>query len=69
MAAAYRATMKQWQGCEAIVHQREREKHAEAVARCSSGAGAGKGPLKRDSTISTDVSTAQDGGHKPQELF
>lgn len=69
MQTAYRATMKQWQGCEAIVRQREREKHAEALARCSSGASVGKGPLKRDSTISTDVSTAQEGGHKPLELF
>ena len=56
MQAAYGVTMKEWQGCEAIVRQREREKHAEALARCSSGASVEKGPLKRESTISTDVS-------------
>uniref|UniRef100_A0A8C5FS28 Small G protein signaling modulator 1-like n=1 Tax=Gadus morhua TaxID=8049 RepID=A0A8C5FS28_GADMO len=56
MQTAYGVTMKEWQGCEAIVRQREREKHAEAVARCSSGASVEKGPLKRESTISTDVS-------------
>uniref|UniRef100_A0A8C5CPX1 Small G protein signaling modulator 1-like n=1 Tax=Gadus morhua TaxID=8049 RepID=A0A8C5CPX1_GADMO len=55
MQTAYGVTMKEWQGCEAIVRQREREKHAEAVARCSSGASVEKGPLKRESTISTDV--------------
>ena len=58
MQAAYGVTMKEWRGCEAIVRQREREKHAEALARCSSGAGGEKGPLKRESTISTDVSAA-----------
>uniref|UniRef100_A0A8C5AFN1 Small G protein signaling modulator 1-like n=1 Tax=Gadus morhua TaxID=8049 RepID=A0A8C5AFN1_GADMO len=56
MQTAYGVTMKEWQGCEAIVRQREREKHAEAVARCSSGASVEKGPLKRESTISTDYS-------------
>ncbi|CAL8321821.1 unnamed protein product [Lota lota] len=55
MQTAYGVTMKEWQGCEAIVRQREREKHAEALARCSSGASVEKGPLKRESTISTDV--------------
>lgn len=48
--------MKEWQGCEAIVQQREREKHAEALARCSSGASVERGPVQRDSTISTDAS-------------
>ncbi|KAG7260404.1 hypothetical protein CRUP_038662 [Coryphaenoides rupestris] len=64
MQTAYRANMKQWQGCEAIVHQREREKHTEALARCSSGASAEKGPLKRDSTISTDSSQTSSSGHQ-----
>uniref|UniRef100_A0A667ZQI4 Small G protein signaling modulator 1b n=1 Tax=Myripristis murdjan TaxID=586833 RepID=A0A667ZQI4_9TELE len=45
----------EWQGCEAIVRQREREKHAEALARCSSGASVERGPVQRDSTISTDA--------------
>lgn len=52
----YELTMKEWRGCEAIVRQREREKHAEALARCSSGASVERGPIERDSTISTDAS-------------
>ncbi|XP_040013940.1 small G protein signaling modulator 1 isoform X2 [Xiphias gladius] len=56
MRIMYEQTMKEWQGCEAIVRQREREKHAEALARCSSGASVEKGPVQRDSTISTDSS-------------
>uniref|UniRef100_A0A672ZHI7 Small G protein signaling modulator 1b n=1 Tax=Sphaeramia orbicularis TaxID=375764 RepID=A0A672ZHI7_9TELE len=34
---------------------REREKHAEALARCLSGASLERGPVQRDSTISTDI--------------
>ncbi|XP_042365869.1 small G protein signaling modulator 1 [Plectropomus leopardus] len=56
MKIMYEQTMKEWQGCEAIVRQREREKHAEALARCSSGASVERGPVQRDSTISTDSS-------------
>ncbi|XP_022050326.2 small G protein signaling modulator 1 isoform X1 [Acanthochromis polyacanthus] len=56
MRLVYEQTMKEWQGCEAIVRQREREKHAEALARCSSGASVERGPVQRDSTISTDSS-------------
>ncbi|XP_044000527.1 small G protein signaling modulator 1 isoform X1 [Gambusia affinis] len=56
MRALYEQTMKEWQGCEVIVRQREREKHAEALARCSSGASVERGPIQRDSTISTDSS-------------
>lgn len=53
----YKQNMKEWQGCEAIVRQREREKHAEALARCSSGASVEtRSPVQRDSTISTDSS-------------
>uniref|UniRef100_A0A672FZV6 Small G protein signaling modulator 1b n=1 Tax=Salarias fasciatus TaxID=181472 RepID=A0A672FZV6_SALFA len=55
MRNMYEQTMKEWQGCEAIVRQREREKHAEALARCSSGASVERGPVQRDSTISTDA--------------
>uniref|UniRef100_A0A3Q4G985 Small G protein signaling modulator 1-like n=1 Tax=Neolamprologus brichardi TaxID=32507 RepID=A0A3Q4G985_NEOBR len=55
MRCMYEQTMKEWQGCEAIVRQREREKHAEALARCSSGASVERGPVQRDSTISTDA--------------
>lgn len=56
MRTMYELTMKEWRGCEAIVRQREREKHAEALARCSSGASVERGPIERDSTISTDAS-------------
>ncbi|XP_041826649.1 small G protein signaling modulator 1 isoform X2 [Melanotaenia boesemani] len=56
MRTMYEQTMKEWQGCEVIVRQREREKHAEALARCSSGASVERGPIQRDSTISTDSS-------------
>lgn len=56
MQTMYEQTMKEWRGCEAIVRQREREKHAEALARCSSGASVERGPVERDSTISTDAS-------------
>lgn len=56
MRIMYEQTMKEWRGCEAIVRQREREKHAEAIARCSSGASVERGPVQRDSTISTDAS-------------
>lgn len=52
----YEQTIKEWRGCEAIVRQREQEKHAEALARCSSGASVERGPVERDSTISTDAS-------------
>uniref|UniRef100_A0AAQ5XNE2 Small G protein signaling modulator 1b n=1 Tax=Amphiprion ocellaris TaxID=80972 RepID=A0AAQ5XNE2_AMPOC len=55
MRLVYEQTMKEWQGCEAIVQQRERQKHAEALARCSSGASVERGPVQRDSTISTDT--------------
>lgn len=56
MRARYEQTVSDWRGCEAIVRQREREKHAEALARCSSGVGVERGPVQRDSTISTDAS-------------
>ncbi|XP_068430094.1 small G protein signaling modulator 1 isoform X2 [Clinocottus analis] len=56
MRTMYEQTIKDWQGCEAIVRQRESEKHAEAIARCSSGASVERGPVQRDSTISTDSS-------------
>lgn len=55
MRIMYEQKMKEWQGCEAIVLQREKEKHAEAIARCLS-ASVERGPVQRDSTISTDAS-------------
>ncbi|KAK2819153.1 hypothetical protein Q5P01_024714 [Channa striata] len=56
MHTMYEQIMKEWQGCETIVRQRERQKHAEALARCLSGASVERGPVQRDSTISTDSS-------------
>ncbi|XP_022054260.2 small G protein signaling modulator 1 isoform X2 [Acanthochromis polyacanthus] len=34
----YQQTMREWLGCEEIVRQREKEQHAAALAKCSSGA-------------------------------
>ncbi|XP_046900870.1 small G protein signaling modulator 1 [Hypomesus transpacificus] len=52
--ASYQQTVEEWRGCESIVKQRESEKHAEALARCSSGASAERGVVQRDSTLSAD---------------
>ncbi|XP_037609567.1 small G protein signaling modulator 1 isoform X2 [Sebastes umbrosus] len=69
MRTMYEQTMKEWQGCEAIVRQREGEKHAEAIARCSSGASVERGPVQRDSTISTDssLSSSSDQQNAPSQ--
>lgn len=59
--ACYAQTMSEWLGCEAIVRQRERESHAAALAKCSSGASLDSHlhrMLHRDSTISNEVRTA-----------
>lgn len=56
--ACYAQTMSEWLGCEAIVRQRERESHAAALAKCSSGAsldGHLHRMMHRDSTISNEV--------------
>ncbi|KAM8744309.1 small G protein signaling modulator 1 isoform 1-T2 [Acanthopagrus schlegelii] len=68
MRIMYEQTMKEWQGCEAIVRQREREKHAEAIARCSSGASVERGPVQRDSTISTDSSLSSNSDQQNAQL-
>lgn len=50
--------MSEWLGCEAIVRQRERESHAAALAKCSSGASLDSHlhrMMHRDSTISNEV--------------
>ncbi|XP_072520553.1 small G protein signaling modulator 1 [Salminus brasiliensis] len=57
--ACYEQTMSEWLGCEAIVRQREKEQHAVALAKCSSGASmdsTGQRMLHRDSTISNESS-------------
>lgn len=56
--ACYTQTMAEWLGCEAIVRQRERESHAAALAKCSSGASLDSHlhrMMHRDSTISNEV--------------
>lgn len=56
--ACYAQTMSEWLGCEAIVRQRERESHAAALAKCSSGASLDSHlhrMLHRDSTVSNEV--------------
>uniref|UniRef100_A0A7N8X1C4 Small G protein signaling modulator 1b n=1 Tax=Mastacembelus armatus TaxID=205130 RepID=A0A7N8X1C4_9TELE len=63
----YEQTMKEWQGCEAIVRQREREKHAEALARCLSGASVERGPVQRDATISTDAVDQIEADPRPED--
>uniref|UniRef100_A0A670JN64 Small G protein signaling modulator 1 n=1 Tax=Podarcis muralis TaxID=64176 RepID=A0A670JN64_PODMU len=57
--ACYEQTMAEWLGCEAIVRQREKESHAAALAKCSSGASLDshmEHMMHQDSTISNDVS-------------
>ena len=56
--ACYEQTMSEWLGCEAIVRQREKEQHAVAIAKCSSGASVDStvtGMVHRDSTVSNEV--------------
>uniref|UniRef100_A0A8C1LVG3 Small G protein signaling modulator 1a n=1 Tax=Cyprinus carpio TaxID=7962 RepID=A0A8C1LVG3_CYPCA len=62
MRACYEQTMSEWLGCEAIVKQREKEQHAVAIAKCSSGASIDSTTqriMHRDSTISNEVSVDQ----------
>ncbi|XP_066509859.1 small G protein signaling modulator 1-like isoform X2 [Hoplias malabaricus] len=57
--ASYEQTMSEWLGCEAIVRQKEKEQHAVALAKCSSGASidsSSQRMLHRDSTISNESS-------------
>ncbi|XP_077354471.1 small G protein signaling modulator 1 isoform X1 [Festucalex cinctus] len=59
MRLMYERTMKEWRGCEAIVQQREREKHAEALARCSSGTSVERGPVvEQDSSTDSSLSSS-----------
>uniref|UniRef100_A0A2K5UIZ4 Small G protein signaling modulator 1 n=1 Tax=Macaca fascicularis TaxID=9541 RepID=A0A2K5UIZ4_MACFA len=65
--ACYAQTMAEWLGCEAIVRQRERESHAAALAKCSSGASLDSHlhrMLHRDSTISNESSQSCSSGHQ-----
>ncbi|KAM4616484.1 small G protein signaling modulator 1 [Polymixia lowei] len=57
--ACYEQTMREWLDCEAIVRQREKEQHAAALAKCSSGASVDSTSQKmihRDSTVSNESS-------------
>ncbi|XP_049553767.1 small G protein signaling modulator 1 isoform X2 [Orcinus orca] len=67
MHACYAQTMSEWLGCEAIVRQRERESHAAALAKCSSGASLDSHlhrMMHRDSTISNESSQSCSSGHQ-----
>ncbi|XP_040207397.1 small G protein signaling modulator 1 isoform X1 [Rana temporaria] len=55
----YEQTMAEWLGCEAIVRQREKESHAAALLKCSSGASIDiqiQRMMHRDSTVSNESS-------------
>uniref|UniRef100_A0A8C4HGT9 Small G protein signaling modulator 1a n=1 Tax=Dicentrarchus labrax TaxID=13489 RepID=A0A8C4HGT9_DICLA len=54
----YQQTMREWLGCEEIVRQREKEQHAVALAKCTSGASIDSSSQKmihHDSTVSNEV--------------
>uniref|UniRef100_A0A7N8YCY9 Small G protein signaling modulator 1a n=1 Tax=Mastacembelus armatus TaxID=205130 RepID=A0A7N8YCY9_9TELE len=58
----YQQTMREWLGCEEIVRQREKEQHAAALAKCSSGASMDSSSQKmchHDSTISNESQSSQ----------
>uniref|UniRef100_A0A4W6GBD9 Small G protein signaling modulator 1 n=1 Tax=Lates calcarifer TaxID=8187 RepID=A0A4W6GBD9_LATCA len=59
----YQETMREWLGCEEIVRQREKEQHAAALAKCSSGASIDSSSQKmihHDSTVSNESSQSSD---------
>ncbi|XP_068167465.1 small G protein signaling modulator 1 isoform X2 [Antennarius striatus] len=59
----YQQTMSEWLGCEEIVRQREKEQHAAALAKCSSGASmdsSNQKLLHHDSTVSNESSQSSD---------
>uniref|UniRef100_A0A670JPH8 Small G protein signaling modulator 1 n=1 Tax=Podarcis muralis TaxID=64176 RepID=A0A670JPH8_PODMU len=67
--ACYEQTMAEWLGCEAIVRQREKESHAAALAKCSSGASLDshmEHMMHQDSTISNDVFESVDEVEQPE---
>ncbi|KAM4827036.1 small G protein signaling modulator 1 [Thomomys bottae] len=69
--ACYAQTMSEWLGCEAIVRQRERESHAAALAKCSSGASLDSHlhrMVHRDSTISNESSQSCSSGRQNLRL-
>ncbi|KAJ6656695.1 hypothetical protein lerEdw1_003582 [Lerista edwardsae] len=62
--ACYEQTVAEWLGCEAIVRQREKELHAAALAKCSSGASLDSHLLHRDSTLSSESSQSGSSGRQ-----
>uniref|UniRef100_A0A8C8S9J1 Small G protein signaling modulator 1 n=1 Tax=Pelusios castaneus TaxID=367368 RepID=A0A8C8S9J1_9SAUR len=63
--ACYEQIMAEWLGCEAIVRQREKESHAAALAKCSSGASLDshiQRMMHRDSTVSNESSQSCSSG-------
>ncbi|KAM6052614.1 small G protein signaling modulator 1 isoform 2-T2 [Chlamydotis macqueenii] len=67
MRTCYEHTMAEWLGCEAIVRQREKESHAAALAKCSSGASLDshiQRMMHRDSTISNESSQSCSSGRQ-----
>ncbi|XP_034548681.1 small G protein signaling modulator 1 isoform X2 [Notolabrus celidotus] len=59
----YQQTMCEWLSCEEIVKQREKEQHAAALAKCSSGASIDSSSQKmvhHDSTVSNESSQSSD---------
>uniref|UniRef100_A0A8C4HHK7 Small G protein signaling modulator 1a n=1 Tax=Dicentrarchus labrax TaxID=13489 RepID=A0A8C4HHK7_DICLA len=58
----YQQTMREWLGCEEIVRQREKEQHAVALAKCTSGASIDSSSQKmihHDSTVSNESQSSQ----------
>ncbi|XP_069034311.1 small G protein signaling modulator 1 [Embiotoca jacksoni] len=58
----YQQTMREWVGCEEIVRQREKEQHAAALAKCTSGASMDSSSHKmthHDSTVSNESQSSQ----------
>ncbi|XP_068095173.1 small G protein signaling modulator 1 isoform X1 [Hyperolius riggenbachi] len=65
--ACYEQTMAEWLGCEAIVRQREKESHAAALLKCSSGASLDiqiQRMMHRDSTVSNESSQSCSSGRQ-----
>lgn len=59
--ASYQQTMSEWLSCEEIVRQREKEQHAAALAKCSSGMDSSSQKIIHRDSISNEV--------KPERSF
>uniref|UniRef100_A0A8C6S9Q5 Small G protein signaling modulator 1a n=1 Tax=Neogobius melanostomus TaxID=47308 RepID=A0A8C6S9Q5_9GOBI len=60
----YQQTMREWQSCEEIIRQREKEQHAVALAKCSTSGASMDSSSQRivhhDSTVSNESSQSSD---------